>query len=237
MNKELLIHIQSPPKEASREQLISYFSRFGKVVSLKFFTGDYFNHMQANQSQNHAQKIQIAKSLLQGSTSTPNSALLECSGPKMKEAILNQVHFYEGKAIRVRSYMDEEELIEHIETVRETRMFVNGIPAKFTNDTLFEFFSKFGEVKSAYITREPAKGEQRLGYVIFKEKGVIERFDPAGIVIDSNYTLGWSSYYHKNEKKHTYGKSKIHDKKNAQSVAHHIRNQEENLQKLTPIAK
>ena len=59
----------------------------------------------------------------------------------MKEAILNQVHFYEGKAIRVRSYMDEDELIEHIETVRETRMFVNGIPPGFTNDSLSEFFS------------------------------------------------------------------------------------------------
>lgn len=141
MNKELLIHIQSPPKEASREQLISYFSKFGKVASLKFFTGDYFNQMQYNQGAINSQKVQFAKECLKFSTSTPNSALLECSSGKMKDAILNQVHFYEGKAIRVRSYMDEEELVKHIEAVRETRIFVNGIPPGFTNDSLAEFFT------------------------------------------------------------------------------------------------
>lgn len=67
-------------------------------------------------------------------------------------------------------------------------------------------------MKSAYITKEPVRGDQRLGYVIFKEKGVIEKFDPNGIKIDSKYTLGWSSYYHKNEKKGA--KSKFQEKKN-----------------------
>ena len=79
------------------------------------------------------------------------------------------VSFYENKAIRVRPYMDEEDLINHIELVRETRMFVNGIPTNFTNDLLAKFFAQFGEVKTAYITKEHVKGEKRLGYVIFKE--------------------------------------------------------------------
>jgi hypothetical protein len=172
--------------------------------------------MQKLNSQNYArtESEKQGKDSSKFNTSTPNSALLECSSLAMKEAILDNVHFFEGKAIRVRPYMDEAELIDHIETIRETRMFVNGIPSWFTNESLASFFTQFGEVKSAYITKEPTKNDQRLGYVIFKEKGVIELFNPSGIKIDAKHTLGWNSYYHKNDKKSSFGKNKIQEKTN-----------------------
>lgn len=199
MNKDLIIHIQSPPKEASYVQLVNYFSHFGLVVSLKFFNGD---HLKNNQKKKVPGKSSNNKSdeTERISTSTPNSALLECYCKKMKQAILGDVHFFEGKAIRVRSYMDEDELIDHIELVRDTRMFISGIPQKFTNSDLATFFGNFGAVKSAYITKEISKNRERLGYVIFAEKGVLETLNSSGIVIDSAHTLAWSSYYHKNQK-------------------------------------
>ena len=41
-------------------------------------------------------------------------ALLECSNLQMKERILSQTHFLGKKIIRVRKYMDEDELKAYV---------------------------------------------------------------------------------------------------------------------------
>ena len=47
---------------------------------------------------------------------------------------------------------------------------------------------------------------------------MIETFDPAGIRVDNNVTLGWSSYYHKNDKKYVPGKQTTQERFNQKSL-------------------
>lgn len=217
MNTNLLIHIQSPPKEATMESLVKYFSKFGQVVNLRFFKGDYFKDPTAflsfkqikSRNEKRSRRAQI-------DTSTPNSALLECSSAKMKHAILNNVHFFANKAIRVRKYMDEQELSKHIQNIRDTRMFVDNIPPTMDNEGLKAFFSNFGPVKSAYITGDgKANSLTKFGYVIFEEKGILDTLNPSGIHFKST-KLYWSSYYNKNNKASSGSKkSKINKGRNS----------------------
>ena len=183
MNKNLLIHIQSPPKEATMDSLVSYFSKYGQVINLRFFRGDYFKDPTAFLSFRQVPRDKgKAPRRARIDTSTPNSALLECSTPAMKYEILNSVHFFAKKAIRVRKYMDEEELANHIQNIRDTRMFVDNIPSYLNNDSLKEFFSNFGPVKIAYITGDGKKSSKtKFGYVIFQKKGVLETLNKNGI--------------------------------------------------------
>lgn len=210
MNKNLLIHIQSPPKEASFDSLVKYFSQYGKVVNLRFFKGDYFKDPTAFLSFSHSKngKNQNSSGI---NTSTPNSALLECSSKAMKEAILNNVHFFANKAIRVRRYMEEKELIQYIKQIRYTRIFVDNIPKYLTNEQLKEFFENFGPVKSAYITGDGKQSSKtKFGYVIFEDAGVVETLNRKGLKFN-NTVLLWSSYYFKNQSVHS-GKRHLHNK-------------------------
>lgn len=52
---------------------------------------------------------------------------------------------------------------------------------------------------TVYITTKGKKHNKTLqGYVIFEEKGIIEKLDPSGIRYQDQI-LKWSSYYYKND--------------------------------------
>lgn len=194
-----LVHIQSPPKEATAEILSGYFSKFGKVLSIRFIKSQ---HIEAEEAQKKILKNNPRmKADLDLDNRMLNSALLECESESMKTTILKEMHFLGKKIVKVREYMTKAQLKAHIENIRLTRIFLDNIPHHVQNEDLKKFFTSFGPVKIAYTTLN-GKGKKgnkpKTGYVIFKNDGVIEKLDPSGIKMGKN-TLLWHSFYIKNK--------------------------------------
>lgn len=72
-------------------------------------------------------------------------------------------------------------------------MFVVNLNPKTTNESLLEFFSKFGKVSNAYIIKKPGSVESRgFGYVTFATEELLNnvlaikhRLDDTNIIVES----------------------------------------------------
>jgi hypothetical protein len=59
----------------------------------------------------------------------------------MKTKILEGKHFIGKKILKIRDPMSKDELLEHVNHIRLTRMFITRIPFYFTEDLLTRYFS------------------------------------------------------------------------------------------------
>jgi hypothetical protein len=102
LTEKWIIHIQSPPKEATSQVLTKYFSKFGKVMNIKMIKSQ---HIEAEELKQKLRGNCQAQSDLDLDNRMLNSALMECESEQMKKKILSNIHFLGKKVIKVREYM------------------------------------------------------------------------------------------------------------------------------------
>lgn len=98
---------------------------------------------------------------------------------KLDQEILGKIeknkHFISGRELKVERHLSGESLQNHLESQHKKRLFIRNLPKKLSDQELGEFFSRFGEIESAY--RVKIQSQNRLtnyGYVTFTEENPVD---------------------------------------------------------------
>lgn len=139
------------PVRAQRDSIIEFFSKYGTVLSLK---------LKINQS--------TGRSL--------GFAYLNIREKQAYDQLLNQNIVFQGRVIEVKPQWNRKELTQKLEEEKNKKIFVSNLPADITNQELASYFEKFGEVKNAFVIKDPdTLRNKNYGYIIFMESETIEQ--------------------------------------------------------------
>ena len=92
------------------------------------------------------------------------------------EEILKKPHFLFKREIKVEKYLKGENLQNHRKEHQKKRIFVSNLPKELKDEDLRRFFSKFGEIETAYRVKiESEEKNTNYGYVTFQHTGSVNR--------------------------------------------------------------
>lgn len=139
------------PVRAQRDSIIEFFSKYGTVLSLK---------LKINQS--------TGRSL--------GFAYLNIREKQAYDQLLNQNVVFQGRVIEVKPQWNRKELTQKLEEEKNKKIFVSNLPGDITNHELASYFENFGEVKNAFVIKDPdTLRNKNYGYIIFMESETIEK--------------------------------------------------------------
>lgn len=101
-------------------------------------------------------------------------AFVTLADASMVPVMLNTIHVIEGRKVDVQLASRKGEKNTWKEDQKKKRIFVSNLPCQIGNEELAEHFSRFGEVRNAYIIRDYLTDQSKnYGYVEFKEVGIV----------------------------------------------------------------
>lgn len=106
------------------------------------------------------------------------------------EAMLEESHSLDGRAIKVQRHLSGRSLENHIKGHQKKRVYVSNLPKNLSDEELSDFFSQFGEIESAY--RVKIQSEDRLtnyGYVTFTSEYPVNKIFSRENIPGSGVTL------------------------------------------------
>lgn len=90
------------------------------------------------------------------------------------QSVLEKTHIIEGRKVDVQLASRKGEKKNWKEEQKKKRLFVSNLPEGVTNEELASFFSKYGEVRNAYIIRDYLTDQSKnYGYIEFKDTGIV----------------------------------------------------------------
>lgn len=146
------LFIGSIPSKIQAQELKDYFTKFGKIKSVKM------NKKPGNLKNNSSTiKIEDKRTFFK---------ILE-----------NEFHSIEGETLKVQRFYKGQELLEIEEDISKKRIYVNKIPFNTKEEELREIFEKFGEVDLCYICsqRRRDKSEFDYGFVTMRKSEDAEK--------------------------------------------------------------
>ena len=89
------------------------------------------------------------------------------------DKILQKKHFLNNSILDVKPALDRTQAKDKEENERKRKIFVGGLPKNFQDESLKEFFERFGPIQKCYVVKDPLTGKTRgFGFVIFStDKG------------------------------------------------------------------
>lgn len=146
--KSFKIFVGGLAADVTEDQLLDYFSYFGSVSKCK------------------AKKWKNDKSKCKG------FAIVVADNQETYDSILESSHSLNGRTIECkRAITNKNELIKHNQMVVSQKIFVTGLSPQTTDQDLKNFFSRFGEVKMAYVVKNNSTHKKsRIGFVSFAKK-------------------------------------------------------------------
>lgn len=88
--------------------------------------------------------------------------------------VLSMIHVIEGRKVDVQLASRKGEKKEWKEELKKKRIFISNLPNNFTNEELYQHFSKYGEVRNAYIIKDFMTDQSKnYGYIEFSEVGIV----------------------------------------------------------------
>lgn len=169
--KERRLFLGCLPKSLSRNCLVNHFSQFGSVLDFEF------NIM--------PQKDGKSKLI---------NAILTCSSVEMKDTILQQPNIIEGHQLKIVPYLDPSELQEILNSTRRRKIYIKRLPSEFDNDSLKDYFLKYGLVQKAYCVEGTRKRKNlKYGYVIFKDEKTVQILPKEGFPFKGTL-ISWASF-------------------------------------------
>lgn len=89
-------------------------------------------------------------------------------------AVLNMTHVISGRKVDVQLASRKGEKKEWKEEQKKKRIFVSNLPNNFGNDELAAYFSKYGQIRNAYIIKDFMTDQSKnYGYIEFEEVGIV----------------------------------------------------------------
>jgi RNA recognition motif-containing protein len=139
------IHLGCLPASCTREQLLSYFSEFGRIRDAKV--------------------TRKSKSLCSG------DGWLICHDYTTYEQLLKIKHFeFAGRTIFCEPMLTGEQLLEKNRLLSLRRIFVSNLPPHMQDHQIFEVFTQFGEVQNAYRIVSLRNEKRPFGFVTFMQQ-------------------------------------------------------------------
>lgn len=139
------IHLGCLPASSTRDQLLSYFSQFGRFRDAKI--------------------TRKSKSLCSG------DGWLICDDKNTYDRILKIKNFeFGGRTIFCEPMLTGEQLQEKNKSLSLRRIFVSNLPATLQDHQIFELFSVFGDVQNAYRIVSLKNEKRPFGFVTFLEQ-------------------------------------------------------------------
>lgn len=113
--------------------------------------------------------------------------LTVCSQQDM-EKILKIRHTINGSNIDCKAALTKSEARNKEVEERKRKLFVGGLPKNLSDETLHDYFSKFGKIQKAYVVKDFKNGSTRgFGFVIFE---TVEGYDSAFSHQGGHHLLG-----------------------------------------------
>jgi RNA recognition motif-containing protein len=139
------IHLGCLPASCTREQLLSYFSEFGRIRDAKV--------------------TRKSKSLCSG------DGWLICHDYTTYEQLLKIKNFeFAGRTIFCEPMLTGEQLLEKNRLLSLRRIFVSNLPPHLQDHQIFEVFTEFGEVQNAYRIVSLRNEKRPFGFVTFMQQ-------------------------------------------------------------------
>lgn len=96
---------------------------------------------------------------------------LKTGGHQEVKHILSSEHFVNGHLLKCEEYSGSEEPAPVRNSLRRRRLFIRNLKKNITDEEMFQFFSQYGELESAYSVKAHASTKSRsFGYVTFKQE-------------------------------------------------------------------
>lgn len=174
----LKVFLACLPKKLTEQDIGKIFSTFGKIKNFSF------DIKKQKKSKSH---------LING--------ILTCWDSSMKQAILNQSHFFNGSKLRVSNYLEKRELDSRKTSLKSRRVYIKKLPIEFDNKKLRDIFSPYGEIEDAYCTvGSRSRKNLKYGYVLFEDEANIARLPSDGILY-RGARIDWETFYTRKIKK------------------------------------
>ena len=133
-----------------RDDIKSYFQTFGKVQSCSLLIDKVTGK---------------SRGFAFVSIKDPNKTL--------EKKILSRKHEINGKIVDVKPAVEGKKREDMMDTSK--KIFVGGLEPSVTEKDLFDFFSKFGEVKDASVLIDNNRNVSRgFGFVSFEDKNIVD---------------------------------------------------------------
>jgi RNA recognition motif-containing protein len=158
-DKRRVLFVGGIPASMTADVIRDHFIQYGPVVS-----------------------VRIMKDRL---TKTPKGyAYVTVADHRAVPLILSQPHLIAGRAVDVQVASRRGEKREWKEDQKKRKLFVSNIPSHVDNQDLGIFFSRFGEVRNAYVIRDfVSKASLNYGYVEFFDSEAMQQVFLAGNIL------------------------------------------------------
>lgn len=90
------------------------------------------------------------------------------------DAVMGQQRQLDGRKLDIKAAQSKDEMASDKATPRGSskKLYVAGLAFSLTDDDLFNFFAKFGEIERAEIMKDKATGKSRgFGFITFSQEG------------------------------------------------------------------
>ena len=86
-------------------------------------------------------------------------------------------HCIDGSKLQVKDAVSKDNIIEQEKNLKlmPRKIFVGGIPQNTANETLYEYFSKYGEIEDINVTFKRENKGKGFGFILFIETNVIDK--------------------------------------------------------------
>lgn len=112
-------------------------------------------------------------------------AFVSLEFPEEIQKVLDKQHVIQGRKVDVQLASTKGEKKDWKEEQKSKRIFVSNLPIGISNNELASHFTKYSEVRIAYIIKDFATDQTKnYGYVEFKDTGVPEKVMAETVVID-----------------------------------------------------
>lgn len=191
-SQDFEIFIGGLASNASNQELMSYFSQFGKIQDCK---------------------VQVWKN---NPTKCRGFALLSAGDHAAYNLILATAHKFNGRPIECKKLIkDKNELNSYSKDLTDRKLFVSGLAKSVTDVDLKNFFSQFGPVEIAYIIKHHKDNKSKgFGFISFVTKAGRDLALSSGPELEINgKKVVCSAYCSKSEGKQTTASNESEDTK------------------------
>lgn len=100
------------------------------------------------------------------------------------EALFSKNHYYKGRSLECRRYLNGKKLDQYMEQFVKRRIYVSKIPEGANDRELYDCFSEFGKVTRAYIANMSENIKSKIfGFVIMESE------EETKVILDRRVTL------------------------------------------------
>jgi RNA recognition motif-containing protein len=100
---------------------------------------------------------------------------ISCNNVKTYQRIVNTEHVINGRAIDCHDSFKKSDDPEKFKENANKKIFVGGISLETTDEDLHTYFSRFGDVRQAYVIKDPVtKRSKKFGFAIMKDQTAVD---------------------------------------------------------------